>query len=304
MAFPLKNRVLGVRSAVVVPLTVSAAEQDQEEESILQDVERTQRQQLSLRKLGSPAPVVGGFRSASASGSIGQSVRDAESTSRKGSTAMEGSVSELYTTSNIIVLTNGNDIQDSRDSTPSQGHAQSRASSIFIADGKKLLNGGLSNEIPGYQHAIPEEGDQPKTQPGHHQCVMPADTVKAAMQSTSITLEEGNQPNPGQHQCDTARAADPIVSTTLEGGNQPNPRQHQRVMLADAVKEAVQSTSTTLAEDELLRGNGVSLDSNSGEEVARILQWFRTVLGQVEKKGKIRLKDLKQAAVDSEVKVK
>lgn len=304
---------------MVVPLMVSAAEQDQEEERILQDVENGQGQQLPPRKFGSFAPEMGrsvnGCWDASRSRMINKSASDAESTSRKGLMFMEASAGEPCTASNMV-LTDDRDIQSLRDHipSPSQGCAESRSSdtsSIFMAEGREPLDNGLN---PGHQHALPEEGDQPRVKPRQHPRVTLANTVKrmtleeeyqsgmvvvdATDQIVSSTLEEDHQQIPEQDQC--VKLADAVKA--VDQSNQPNSRQHQRVKLANAVKAAVQSTSTTLAEDELPHGNGVSQDSNCGEEIACILQWFRTILGQVEKKGKIRLKDLKQAAMESEVK--
>ena len=85
------------------------------------------------------------------------------------------------------------------------------------------------------------------------------------------------------------------------------PRTSHRVMLGDTVKAALQSTSTTLAEDEqpALAGAGASQDSggSNSSEVLQILDWFKTVLNQVGRNGKATLKDLKHAAKNYEVQI-
>jgi hypothetical protein len=91
---------------------------------------------------------------------------------------------------------------------------------------------------------------------------------------------------------------------------------HQRAMLDGDMKKTVQSTSTTLADDEQQCG-GSGLDaatiqdisagdssngaSDSGGDVAHILKWFQAVLGQIEKNGRVQVRDLKQAVRDHEV---
>lgn len=102
---------------------------------------------------------------------------------------------------------------------------------------------------------------------------------------------------------DVISPADPIVTTSRANiflaRDSPAPRT-SRVMLGDTVKATLQSTSTTLAEDEqpALTGAGVSQDSSSSNssEVVQILDWFKTVLNQVGRNGKATLKDLKHAA--------
>ena len=74
--------------------------------------------------------------------------------------------------------------------------------------------------------------------------------------------------------------------------------QNHRVRLGDLNKTghlALHSISTTLAEDE---GRGSTL---FGEGISQILEWFRTLLTQVSKKGKVTVRDMKQAAKDNEV---
>lgn len=76
--------------------------------------------------------------------------------------------------------------------------------------------------------------------------------------------------------------------------------------LRDLVKKdglALQSTSTTLAEDETPNSNGISEVVTGYDSVAQILEWFTALFSQVmERNRTVTLKDIKQAARENDVK--
>ena len=80
------------------------------------------------------------------------------------------------------------------------------------------------------------------------------------------------------------------------------PQRSRRVMLRETTQhqQTFHSTSTALVEDEIPSHYKVTSDQDSSE-VYQVLDWFKEVLAQAGKDGKMSLKDLKNVARNCEV---
>ena len=119
--------------------------------------------------------------------------------------------------------------------------------------------------------------------------------VNSTTNSPDITLEVSHRQNSATESIQRA----PSDTANIFIVEVEAPTQDRRARLGDLAKAnclALHSTSTTLAEDD---GRGSSVFGVAGNDgVSQILDWFKSLLTQASKNGKVTLKDMKEIAKD------